>query len=48
MPTFKVPVPPKGTKLGIKLKDGPAMANFVKVYKILDDSVMEGKIFEPC
>ncbi|CAJ1919346.1 unnamed protein product [Cylindrotheca closterium] len=43
MPTFKVSVPAKG-KLGIKLKDGPEMGNVVRLYKILDESVMEGKL----
>jgi len=43
MPIFKVPVPPKG-KLGIKLKDGPELGNVIKLYKILDGSVMEGKL----
>lgn len=42
MPTFKVNIPPEG-KLGIKLKDGPEMGNVIKLYKILEDSVMEGK-----
>ncbi|KAL3944726.1 MAG: hypothetical protein SGBAC_001197 [Bacillariaceae sp.] len=43
MPTFKVNIPPEG-KLGIKLKDGPEMGNVIKLYKILEDSVMEGKL----
>lgn len=44
MTVVKVQIP-RG-KLGIKLKDGPEVGNVVKVFKILDGSVMAGTIFD--
>jgi len=44
MSVVKVQIP-RG-KLGIKLKDGPEVGNIIRLYKILEGSVMEGKLFE--